>query len=309
MRRFLPSPRRLRTILGAGAVGVVAAAAFATPAFACHGGITATSECGTTPGTIDITWTLTLRDNTPAGGVLSEVVQTPGTLKGGIKNDATLTESGLTAIQTVPSSVHQARIDGKLTWTFADKHGKLSETKWEFKEGSNVATFPHLKCDAPPSTPPSATPSATPTKPPASKITFTSDCTTATVTIENPSKDARKFEVTGRTELVTVAAGGKETVVIAGDKLTGGTVEVWLVEPKGKEQVGSSPWKPTPCDTASPTGSVVPSGVAGASSSAAGSLPVTGANIALISGAAILLVGAGAGLFMVARRRRVRFTA
>jgi hypothetical protein len=38
------------------------------------------------------------------------------------------------------------------------------------------------------------------------------------------------------------------------------------------------------------------------------SLPVTGANVAVISGAAVLLLGVGAGLAVASRRRRVRFT-
>jgi LPXTG-motif cell wall-anchored protein len=36
---------------------------------------------------------------------------------------------------------------------------------------------------------------------------------------------------------------------------------------------------------------------------------VTGSNTGIMAGSAIVLVGAGAGLFMVARRRRVKFTA
>jgi LPXTG-motif cell wall-anchored protein len=39
------------------------------------------------------------------------------------------------------------------------------------------------------------------------------------------------------------------------------------------------------------------------------SLPVTGAQTGLYAGGAMVLLGAGAGLFFVARRRRVKFEA
>jgi len=38
-------------------------------------------------------------------------------------------------------------------------------------------------------------------------------------------------------------------------------------------------------------------------------LPVTGANAGLLAGAALVLVSGGAGLYFVARRRRIRFAA
>jgi LPXTG-motif cell wall-anchored protein len=65
----------------------------------------------------------------------------------------------------------------------------------------------------------------------------------------------------------------------------------------------------SPSVPASPTESKS-SAVAGASSSAAsGSLPVTGTSIGIIAGVAVVLLGAGIALFVVARRRRIRFTA
>jgi hypothetical protein len=66
---------------------------------------------------------------------------------------------------------------------------------------------------------------------------------------------------------------------------------------------------PSASASAKPSASSSSSGVAGTSSSSSGGLPVTGANTAAIAGTAVVLVGAGAGLFFVARRRRIKFTA
>ncbi len=54
-----------------------------------------------------------------------------------------------------------------------------------------------------------------------------------------------------------------------------------------------------------------PSSAVGGNSSSSGgaALPVTGANTALMAGGALVLVGVGGGLFFLARRRRIRFTA
>jgi LPXTG-motif cell wall-anchored protein len=69
---------------------------------------------------------------------------------------------------------------------------------------------------------------------------------------------------------------------------------------------------PSPSESASPS----PSGGTGGggespspSRSAAPSLPVTGAQTGLYAGGAVVLLGAGAGLFLLARRRRIKFEA
>ena len=53
----------------------------------------------------------------------------------------------------------------------------------------------------------------------------------------------------------------------------------------------------------SPATSRVTSRVAG------GELPITGSTTTLIAGGAVLLLAVGAGVYLVARRRRVTFTA
>jgi LPXTG-motif cell wall-anchored protein len=65
---------------------------------------------------------------------------------------------------------------------------------------------------------------------------------------------------------------------------------------------------PTPTCPPSPAPSTKPT-PAPSKSSAPPALPVTGSQTGLYAGGAVVLLGAGAGLFMVARRRRLKFEA
>lgn len=71
--------------------------------------------------------------------------------------------------------------------------------------------------------------------------------------------------------------------------------------------------KPKPvCESASPSPSTGGEGggkPAPSSSSSTPSLPVTGSQTSAIAGGAVVLLGAGTGLFFLARRRRVKFEA
>jgi LPXTG-motif cell wall-anchored protein len=83
------------------------------------------------------------------------------------------------------------------------------------------------------------------------------------------------------------------------------------VEPKGGKP------KPPPSCPPSESASPSPSGGSGggegsptpSKSNTSPSLPVTGAQTGLYAGGAMVLLGAGAGLFFVARRRRIKFEA
>lgn len=70
---------------------------------------------------------------------------------------------------------------------------------------------------------------------------------------------------------------------------------------------------PTPTATAVPTATATadptPTATAPPAAGSGGGLPITGAPVAGVVAAAVLLLAAGVGLFLVARRRRVRFTA
>lgn len=118
-------------------------------------------------------------------------------------------------------------------------------------------------------------------------ITTSSDCSASSVTIANPAANTpveATILVTGQSEAktLTIGNGTSETVEFAAGVKVSVTVfgTTTLFDLK----------KPDSCDSS-------------------GTLPVTGTNAALIAGAAILLVAAGTGLFLTARRRRVTFTA
>lgn len=80
----------------------------------------------------------------------------------------------------------------------------------------------------------------------------------------------------------------------------------------GPADSGSSdtPSEPAGTATATSTSSKAATGKGGGSSAASdsSSLPVTGANVALMTAGALVLIGAGVALFLAARRRRVSFT-
>ena len=242
-------------------------------------------------GTAKVTWELT---TVPAGAVLSDVSFNSTEVTGDIKNGAEVTAEGLESVQVIKLSEKIAKLDGKLTWYEKGKNGKLKEKDHKFLRDYNAKTsLTELKCETPPVTP-------------APVVSFKSNCDSVEVTIENKSNATEQFEVTGVEGPTPVPAGQSKVIKVVGSKITAGKVEVRLIKGEAKELVGSFEWKATPCETATP--SAPGSGVASASSTAP-ALPVTGANTAIMVGSAVVLVGAGAGLFMVARRRRVRFAA
>lgn len=91
-----------------------------------------------------------------------------------------------------------------------------------------------------------------------------------------------------------------------------GTTEATLhleteIEGVGKKTVEETVSVQIKCASTPASPSVSPT--ASKSPTSSGSLPVTGANTAIIAGVATVLVAGGAVLFFVARRRRVTFTA
>ena len=291
LRRFLPSPRRIRNIIGAGAVGIAVAAAFATPAFACRADLGQSAACGDESGTVKVTWTLTTSDD---GAVLSDVSVNAGTLTGDIANGKTMTAgTTLTGTQTLKYSEGHAQLDVKVSW-----HGM----HWNPQPPANVVTFSAQNlpsnCEKGEGGGGGGTP--TPITP-----TFTSTCDSVVVKITNPRDKDVTVSITGVDKPVTIKAHDSKTVTVKGADLaaSNGVVEV----KEGKAILGTTTWTASPCESAS--ASVPASGVAGASSSASGALPVTGSNTVVIAGTALVLLAAGGGLFFVARRRRIKFTA
>lgn len=96
---------------------------------------------------------------------------------------------------------------------------------------------------------------------------------------------------------VTVIKDSTKTFMVPGDEIAAKGGKLTISVPGAKPT--DYPFTATPCPS---------SGVAGASSSAGGALAVTGSSTTIVAGVALLILGAGTGFFLVARRRRIRFT-
>lgn len=233
LRHFLPSPRRIRNIIGASAVGVAAVLAFATPALACYPVSSHTEVCSD-QGQVVITWTINLEESNRSA-TIQQVVSTPtGSVWSGdtLAKDVKIAQGGkLVAVQTLPAGQTEATLNVSVKLD-----GRNGSTEWLFNNAQPQKV--KLPCSAP-----SKPATQTPTQPP-----------TATPT-ETPSAIPSESSSHG---------GGA---------------------------------------------SVAPSSITSSTSGGA-SLPVTGSNTGAIVGVAVLLVGAGVGLFFMARRRQqVKFTA
>ncbi|KUL40573.1 hypothetical protein [Actinoplanes awajinensis] len=164
--------------------------------------------------------------------------------------------------------------------------------------------------------------------------TAVNDCKVTTVTVNNPAGNGDvPAEVTynGKTKTVTVPSGKSQTVTFDSATATTSatvkfpetrlqdiTVEVTLgecAEPQPSTSASTSPPVSLP-----PTAATSPSASASTSTSPAaatpsasktpgGELALTGAAGGSIAGGAVLLLIVGAGLFFMARRRKVNFKA
>ncbi|WP_433791825.1 hypothetical protein [Actinoplanes sp. CA-252034] len=164
------------------------------------------------------------------------------------------------------------------------------------------------------------------------------DCKTVTITVTNPEGNTpAKAEVKygsetktttvapGASELVTFPAGEATTATVTYPEITGtepvivGVKKGECSSPSPSASVSTTP-SDNPSDNPSESPSESPSGSASASTSPVattpvagddedGSLPLTGSATAGIAGGAFLLLVAGAVLFILARRRKVNFTA
>ncbi len=168
---------------------------------------------------------------------------------------------------------------------------------------------------------------ATPASAHAVEITGKSECTNGTYTIHwEISNELRSWDVT-LTDVKPASTGlegkkikGGATLKFDQTGVPGDSTEAtlsftakWVDDWKdpGNPHSGTVKLKGTCKPSPSPSGgggggggSPMPS-----SSSTAPALPVTGAQTGLYAGGAMVLLGAGTGLFFVARRRRIKFEA
>lgn len=141
----------------------------------------------------------------------------------------------------------------------------------------------------------------------AATVSGSGGCSASTIEIANPSANTEAAEasilVAGEdgTRTVTVAPGATERVDLDKVDVTASVTvlgETTLVDLR----------RPATCAGASLAGGTSP-GTAVSAAGATRLLAVTGTSVGLIAGVALVLVGVGVALFVIARRRRIRFTA
>jgi hypothetical protein len=231
-------------------------------------------------------------------------------------------EAELQGVQTLGAGDQYAKIQVSVMWPGAfktDSSEKIYKPTEKCKPTTPPTTTPPTKptptkpttppttepTTTPPTTEPTTTPPTTVEPSPTSPVTepefvYEPTCDTVTVGITIP-EDWKDGDIT---VVFTTSEGDSKTIVGKVGETT--TVEFPAVDgmtitaaPEGFEDEGATITyeQPADCDTAGGGGGEEPS------------LPLTGAAAGGIAGGAALLLAFGAGLFFMARRRQVKFTA
>jgi hypothetical protein len=288
---LLKSPLRRTTAIVAGAlIGMAGVVAFAGPASAHYGGIQGTAHCATDGSSWTVDWVLQTENTNGKTGTLSNVQSTQGTAPlTVIVNGAEVAPNGsLSETQHFSLDTKDAQLSAHVAWPDRAK-ADLNSPRVSVPEGCHPTPPPTTP--TPPTTPPTTEAPA----PGAPTPILTQDCTTMTIGLSNP-KEGKTITL----DFETKKGEKRHDVIAPGETKTekfSATPGFWVkVTPTGIE--GGTPEtinyeQPPGCDTAG----------------SGGGLPVTGAAAGSIAGGAAVLLVAGGVLFMVARRRKVRFTA
>lgn len=330
MNLFTTKLRRTATVFGGSIAGLGIVAAMAGPALACDTKIKPSGSCNTTDG-----WTATWQvqndyypDATIGAIKLDGVsVQAVGDIAVGKTVKEHYGET-VTGSYHEPSSAESADLNVQLVWpnnvsdwTDATAYPKTSDC--ETPPTTPPTTAPTT---APPTTPPTTpattvptdttsptptdtgTPTETPTVPlPTPSTTastepvlpgeiFSEDCTSMTIGLDN-TKGQIEYKLhftpsSGSTKDLDIKAGEKKSVTF--DASTGFSVKISIVAvyngQSSPPETATVPYeKPSTCDS--------------------GSLPLTGSSAAPLAGGAAAIAAIGSGLFFLARRRKLKFTA
>ncbi|MET8197550.1 cell wall anchor protein [Micromonospora sp. NPDC005222] len=314
--------RRAAALTAGTLLGLAGVATVAGPA-AAHHPEPSGSYCAAANGTVTVTWSVISSETDISGRITRLESTVPGAIGGGLAVGAELKPAG------------QGPLTGTQTHTFSGPIPELKLTvgaHWERGRKSHdgertVTARPERNCatqspspSPSPSTPPSAGPSpstpvsptptpsasvppspsvpSSPSVPPSSPVQpaepifkLDQDCDSMTFVVENPA-DGVPFTATLTTEKgVTrklVSEPGR-TSSVGFDAYPGLKVTVKYDVVEDAETIPYA--QPDDC------------------SGQGGGLPVTGPAAGAVAGGATLLLAAGAVLFVLARRRRIRFTA
>lgn len=334
---FKSPSRRAGSVVAGAALGLVGVLSSAMPALACHPQVDnkATTSCVNTDGSWQVNWVVGTTDNDFGDGWVDSVTWNPADLTtsfdGTLKKDAVLSHyKALTATQKLKSEATEATITVVGKWK-RGKNGyytaplqsapKVSKPT-ELCEGQTTpptstppstapsseapSTAPSSEApstapssEAPSSAPassapasesPSSVPSTTPAENPVAtepQLLYDTTCDTLTVGIEVPADNTEAVTVKftpNKGDAKTVTAQPGETKTVDFDAAEGLKV---TASAEGQEDTTIAYEAPADCDV----------------------LALTGSNSSTIAGGAVLVLLVGAGLFFMARRRKIRFTA
>lgn len=275
----MSSSKRLLIVAGAVAIGFTGAFAFA-PAASAEGriGFRDTASACLEGGGVQLTWSL--QNNNGQDYTLTDVSR-PG-IKG-IANGVTLPQGNtLNGDEIVSAAEYDKKVELKVT--VVDSSG-AKEVVTGTKKVPNCGKGPGGgQVVAPGNSGTGLSNQPNPSK--VEPIAVTRTCDAAEITVTNTeSKDVRTtLKVGNDAKEETLAPGGTTKIRSGWGNQRTATFNVTIGGVKQDVKYTA----PTNCGTA---------------------LAMTGTNTALIAGAAVLLVGTGAGLFLAARRRRIRFSA
>jgi len=299
----LKSPLRRTAVLTAGAlIGLSGAFALAGPASAHHSRVEGSAICDTETGY----WVVTWKTNTDSGGHAdtyrwTKVDLTPAAYK--IDNaKIAVTAEGAYPLKDKQELVGVQRVLGTEKSATLTVRAQWDNLRTDENDQSATVTFegeckktPTDEPSTPPSTPP-AVPSDLPGEP---EPVFEADCDTMTIGLDNPVDGVQitlKFKTSkGEQRTLVIKPGEKKSETFSAT--TGFKVDVTFtatVEGENFSETTTIEYEqPADCD----------------SNGGGGGLPLTGAAAGSIAGGAGALLAVGAGLFFMARRRKVKFTA
>jgi LPXTG-motif cell wall-anchored protein len=270
LNRSLPSLRRVLALGGAVAVGVVAALALASPASAHHTGVVGKADCDLRTGEYVVTWTVT--NDFSADATITQVIRRDA--------GAGVTLSGIAVGGVVPGASGDTK--GSITGTQrvpgnSTKIGLLVRMSWpdQVSDAEEISLTLEGTCVKG-----TANPSAT----------VETKCDSVIIVHlkngDNATLDAELF-VTGKDgwKSETVTLGDGETADVTVPAANSAHIEVFQAG-ANEPFLTNDRVVPASCTT----------------------LPKTGTRTIAIAASAAGLLLAGSLLFLVARRRRVRFT-
>lgn len=298
--KYTSLKRRLLAGAAATAIGVIGAVALASPASAHHTGVSGEAVCDEATGDWVITWTVT-NSEVDIPGTFTSVVVDPEADLSPVAVGEELPIGGITAEQRVSADTPSASLEVSVVW-HRKRFDPTDTKRGEVTLGGECAP------PASPSPEPSPEPSPSPSEPPMQEeesgfAEAQFNCEIFSLTLTNEGEEDLTVLVVpsvGDTLEVTIPGNGtSEAIEFPASE--GLTVDVQIEEgesalEEGPLEITSEDWAELGCED-------------GQGGEDDGDLPVTGTSTPLIAGGAVALLALGAGLFLVARRRRIRFTA